>query len=93
MEWDTPFVQGLTLMGRVIHTGRGYVSTDNTQHVPAWTRVDLGGRYTAKVAGKEVVLRATVTNLMDKHYWEANPSGYLISGMPRTLWLSVSTDF
>lgn len=93
MEWDTPFVEGLTVMGRVIHTGRGYVSADNTQHVPAWTRLDLGGRYTTRVAGKDVVLRATVTNLTDKHYWEANPSGYLISGMPRTLWLSVSTDF
>jgi len=34
-----------------------------------------------------------VTNLLDKHYWEANPTGYLISGMPRTLWLSVATEF
>ncbi|WP_025136038.1 TonB-dependent receptor [Achromobacter sp. DH1f] len=93
VEWDTPFVPGLTLLGRAIHTGRGYVSADNTQHVPAWTRLDAGGRYTTRVSGKEVVLRATVTNLTDKRYWEANPSGYLISGMPRTLWLSVSTDF
>lgn len=93
VEWDTPFVPGLTLLGRAIHTSRGYASADNAQHVPAWTRFDLGGRYTANIAGKEMVLRATVTNLFDKHYWEANPTGYLISGMPRTLWLSVSTDF
>lgn len=93
LEWDTPFAPGLTLMGRAIHTGRGYVSADNTQHVPAWTRFDAGGRYATRIADKAVVFRATVTNLLDKHYWEANPSGYLISGMPRTFWLSVSTDF
>lgn len=93
LEWDTPFAPGLTLMGRAIHTGRGYVSADNTQHVPAWTRFDAGGRYATRIADKAVVFRATVTNLLDKRYWEANPSGYLISGMPRTFWLSVSTDF
>lgn len=93
VECDTPFVPGLTLLGRAIHTGRSYVSADNTQHVPAWTRLYARGRYTTRVAGKEVVMRATVTNLTDKRYWDANPSGYLISGMPSTLWLAVSTDF
>ncbi|MBB1225835.1 TonB-dependent receptor, partial [Klebsiella pneumoniae] len=73
--------------------GQAYLSADNSQRVPAWTRYDFGGRYKTRVAGKDVTLRATVTNLLDKHYWEANPTGYLISGMPRTLWLSVATEF
>ncbi|WP_373744032.1 TonB-dependent siderophore receptor [Achromobacter insuavis] len=93
LEWDTPFAPGLTLMGRAIHTSQAYLSADNSQRVPAWTRYDFGGRYKTRVAGKDVTLRATVTNLLDKHYWEANPTGYLISGMPRTLWLSVATEF
>ncbi|WP_454691511.1 TonB-dependent siderophore receptor [Achromobacter aloeverae] len=93
MQWDTPFLPGLTLMGRAIHSGGAYVSADNTQSIPAWTRFDAGGKYTTRISGKEVVFRATVTNLANKRYWEANPSGYLISGMPRTLWLSVQADF
>lgn len=93
MQWDAPFLQGLTFMGRAIHSGKAYVSADNTQAVPAWTRFDAGGRYATRIAGKDVVFRATVTNLANKRYWEANPSGYLISGMPRTVWLSVQADF
>ncbi|TCW84408.1 TonB-dependent siderophore receptor [Burkholderia sp. SRS-46] len=91
-EWDTPFIPGFTLTGRLIYTGKAYVSQDNTQHVPNWTRFDLGGRYMTKVAGRDVTLRANVTNLFNKDYWQANPTGYLISGMPRTFWLTLSTD-
>lgn len=91
-EWDTPFLPGVTLTGRMIYTGEAYVSQDNAQHVPSWTRFDLGGRYTVKVGRHDVTVRATVTNLFNKYYWQANPTGYLISGMPRTFWLSVSTD-
>jgi iron complex outermembrane receptor protein len=93
LEWDTPFAPGLTLTGRAIHTGKAYISADNTQQIPSWTRYDLGARYTTHVQGKEVVLRANVTNVFDKRYWEANPGGYLTSGMPRTFWLSASMDF
>ncbi|WP_206243412.1 TonB-dependent receptor [Novosphingobium terrae] len=92
-EWDTPFIPGFTLTGRVIHTGRTYVSADNLQRVPDWTRFDLGGRYKVDVAHRPVTLRANVTNLFNRSYWWANPSGYLISGMPRTFWLSASVDF
>ena len=92
-EWDTPFIPGFTLTGRVIYTGEAYVSQDNLQHVPSWTRVDLGGRYTTQIGGRDITLRANVTNLFNRYYWQANPTGYVISGMPRTFWLSASTDF
>ena len=92
-EWDTPFIPGFTLTGRVIYTGEAYVSQDNLQHVPSWTRVDLGGRYTTKIGGRDITLRANVTNLFNRYYWQANPTGYVISGMPRTFWVSASADF
>lgn len=92
-EWDTPFLPGFTLTGRVIYTGEAYVSQDNLQHVPSWTRVDLGGRYTTHIANHDVTLRANVTNLFNRYYWQANPTGYVFAGMPRTFWLSASADF
>ncbi len=91
-EWDTPFIPGFTLTGRVIHTAKAYVTADNFAHVPDWTRFDLGARYLFDLGGKELTVRANVTNLFGKDYWEANPTGYVISGMPRTLWLSLSAD-
>lgn len=54
---------------------------------------DIGARYATKLAGRPTTFRASITNLFDKRYWIANPTGYVISGMPRTLWLSMSVDF
>ena len=93
LEWDTPFVPGLTALGRVIYTGSAYTSIANTQTVPGWTTVDLGLRYRTVLATTPVTLRALVTNIADAHYWIANPTGYLISGPPRTLWLSAAAEF
>ncbi|MDR5760657.1 TonB-dependent siderophore receptor, partial [Caballeronia sp. LZ035] len=92
-EWDTPLLPGVTVSGRMIYTGETYVSQDNAQRVPSWTRFDLGARYATQAFGRPVTLRANVTNLFNRYYWSANPTGYLISGMPRTFWLSLSTDF
>ncbi|MBS0219684.1 MAG: TonB-dependent receptor [Proteobacteria bacterium] len=92
-EWDTPFVRGLTAIARTTYTSEAYVSADNTQKVPSWATLDVGLRYAMTIQNKSVVLRANVTNLLDSNYWIANPTGYVISGMPRTAWISLSTDF
>ncbi|MCD0421288.1 TonB-dependent siderophore receptor [Rubrivivax sp. JA1024] len=93
VEWDTPFVPGLTATARAVYTSKAYVSADNLQDVPSWTTFDIGARYFTKLGGRPTTFRASVTNIADKHYWTANPSGYLILGMPRTLWLSMTVDF
>jgi iron complex outermembrane receptor protein len=93
VEWDTPFLPGLTATARTIYTSSAYVSADNLQAVPSWMTFDIGARYATRLAGRPTTFRASITNLFDKHYWIANPTGYLISGMPRTLWLSMSIDF
>lgn len=93
VEWDAAFLPGFTLTGRMTHTGKAYVSADNVQSVPGWTKFDLGARYATSIADKDVVFRADIGNLFAKNYWEANPTGYLISGEPRTLRLSASVDF
>ncbi|MBR1222919.1 TonB-dependent siderophore receptor [Bradyrhizobium sp. U87765 SZCCT0131] len=93
VEWDTPFLPGLTATARAIYTSSSYVSADNLQQVPSWTTFDIGARYATTFAGRPTTLRASITNLMDKRYWIANPTGYVISGMARTVWLSMSVDF
>ncbi|OZI63013.1 TonB-dependent receptor [Bordetella genomosp. 11] len=92
-EWDTPFVPGLTLLGRVIYTGRTYADADNTLSVPSWTRVDAGARYETKISGTPVTFRFNVENLFNRNYWGTATAGYLFVGSPRTYTLSTSIAF
>ena len=92
LDWDTPWVSGLSLNGRVINTSSMYYDAANTLRMPSWTRVDLGARYATRVAGKKVVFRANLENVADNAYW-VTASGYVTVGAPRTLMLSAAIDF
>ncbi|CAM3512133.1 TonB-dependent receptor [Bordetella sputigena] len=92
-EWDTPFVPGLTLLGRVIYTDRTYADADNTLSVPSWTRVDAGARYETKISGTPVTFRFNVENLFNRNYWGTATAGYLFVGSPRTYTFSTSIAF
>ncbi|ARQ02759.1 hypothetical protein CAK95_05210 [Pseudorhodoplanes sinuspersici] len=94
-EWDTPFVPGLTLTGRVIYTGEQMVDSANTQSIPSWTRLDLGARYKFVVNGKPIIIRANVENVFNRSYWSsaAYASGWLAPGAPRTFLLSTTFTF
>ena len=97
-EWDLPFLQGLTLDGRVIYTSSQFADAANTQDVPSWTRVDLGLRYTTELpSGQALTFRARVENVADNDYWASAGgfpgAGYLTVGAPRTLMFSASCSF
>ncbi|WP_342730522.1 TonB-dependent siderophore receptor [Bradyrhizobium sp. B117] len=93
-EWDTPFAPGLTLVANTVYTGYQYLDAANTQVVPAWTRLDLGARYSTRINDRPVTFRALVQNVFDTNYWAGVASFSAVSqGNPRTLLLSMSTDF
>ena len=91
LDWDMPWVPGLSLNGRVINTSATYYDAPNLLRMPSWTRVDLGARYVTQIAGKPVVFRANLENVADKAYWVT--STYVTVGAPRTLMLSAQIDF
>ncbi|WP_144632018.1 TonB-dependent receptor [Bordetella genomosp. 13] len=93
VEWDTPFVDGLTLTTRMLRTSRQYVDAGNTQSLPGWTRFDVGARYATTIAGTPMVFRATVENVFNKDYWLSAAREGLTVAAPRTFLLSVSADF
>ncbi|WP_410469648.1 TonB-dependent receptor [Brevundimonas nasdae] len=97
VEWDVPMVSGLTVEGRAIHTGAQPASATNTLELESWTRFDAGVRYAFVAGDKPVTLRARVENVADEDQWVAvggyPGSNYLTLGAPRTLRLSVSTEF
>lgn len=92
LDWDTPWVPGLSLNGRVISTSALYYDAANLLRMPAWTRVDLGARYVTRVAGKPVTFRANLENVANKAYW-VTTTGYATVGAPRTLMLSAAINF
>ncbi|MBU4609413.1 TonB-dependent receptor [Achromobacter sp. GG226] len=92
-EWDTPFLEGLTLTARVLRTGRQYVDVANTQSIPGWTRVDIGARYAFDAGGTPMVVRATIENVLNKTYWQSAAREGLTVGAPITALLSVSAEF
>ena len=93
VEWDAPFVPGLTLTGRMIYTGSAFADAANTALIPSWHRFDLGARYQAVIAGYDAVFRADVLNVTDEDYWAVEGLGYLRLGEPRTYRASLSVDF
>lgn len=96
-EWDTPFVRDLTLTGRVIYTSESFANQTNTQVLPAWTRVDLGARYTfaSPWNGKPIVVRANVENVFNAAYWQSyhTVSSAVSLGAPRTYLVSTTFNF
>ncbi|MBB4103091.1 TonB-dependent receptor [Allorhizobium borbori] len=97
LEWDTPFIEKLTLSARVINTGRQFVNATNTQEIDGWTRVDVGARYVhERDNGKPITLRAGVENLFDRDYWASAASGQasgIARGAPRTFLVSTTFEF
>ncbi len=97
VEWDV--VGGLTVTGRVMHTGPQMVTMRNTLELGAWTRFDLGARFVTVMGGSPVTFRANVDNVFNKRYWAASFTSFptfdasLLQGLPRTFKLSVTADF
>jgi iron complex outermembrane receptor protein len=93
-EYDIAWVPGLTLNARWIHTGREYANITNTASIAAWDRFDLGARYATQIYGKPTTFRVSVLNVTNKAYWSSvSSSNYLTLGAPRTVLLSMTTDF
>lgn len=100
-EWDTPFLQGLTLTGRVTYTGDQVVGNSNANlktsslKIPSWTLVDLGVRYVIDSPwnNKPITLRFNVDNVLGKDYWSASNFRYAQLGAPHTVRLSATFGF
>ena len=93
-EWDTPFVSGLTLTGRVNYFSSQYVNEANTQSIPAYTLLGVGARYRFEVDRKPLAIRANIENLLNESSWaSAFTGGIVYRGTPRTFYLSLTADF
>jgi iron complex outermembrane receptor protein len=83
---------GLAWYLRGVYTEKQFADAANTQVVPSWTRLDIGGRYAFDVSAHAVTLRAGVNNVTNRNYWASAGGypgqGYLTVGAPRTFTFS-----
>ena len=97
VEWDTPFVKGLTLNGNVSYFGKSYQKTQKQYAFPSYTLVDVGARYKTKLGKNTLTVSSAVENLFNKNYWQVQRGlfdrSFAVVGMPRTYWLKAELDF
>ena len=90
-------VPGLALLGFVTHEGDRRVLPYDDIATPSWTRLDIGLRYTRRVAERTVVWRAGVDNIADRRAWQEAPyqfsHAYLYPLAPRTVHASATLSF
>lgn len=91
IEWDTPFVQGLTVNANLHSQSKQYANASNSYYMPGVTTYDLGMRYKTRFAGKELTLRASLENVGNKAYWVVPLSNG--QGSPRTFLASATLKF
>ena len=98
VEWDTPFVQGLTLNANVQYYGKSYQDTQKKYAFPSYTLVDVGARYAKKFGERNTLtVSGAVENLFNRNYWQVQRGQYdrsfAVVGMPRTFWLKADYSF
>jgi iron complex outermembrane recepter protein len=74
------------------------VTRDNSVSLPAGYQFDTAVTYTQKTSGSLLTWRAGIDNVFDKRYWREAPTQYwggtyLFAASPRTLRLSVASNF
>ena len=91
VEWTVPRLRSLNLDARVVASGGQAVDTANTQSIPAWARLDIGGRYDFETR-VPISLRVNIDNVTGNNYFESSLLG-LGYGSPRTVRISGGIRF
>lgn len=96
-SYRVPHVQGLSMLGHVVHEGKRSVDVPNHVRLPAWTRIDVGLAYVQPWQAGAVTWRLGITNLLDTKAWRESPTQfdhiYLLPMAERTITASAQIDF
>lgn len=98
VEWDTPFLQGLTLNAGLQHYGKSRQAVNKDFMFPSYTVVDLGAKYQHRInESQNLTVRLGVENVFNKNYWQVQRGqqdrSFAVLGMPRTFWLKAEYSF
>ena len=88
---------GLQIEAEISHEGERLVLPDGSITLPAWTTVNTTARYQWKQGPSSTTLAIGIDNLINRQYLRESPYQfghvYLFSGAPRTVKISLQTEF
>jgi iron complex outermembrane receptor protein len=93
VNYSLPMLAGLSLDGRMNHTGGTVVTADGSIGLPDQFSIDLGARLPFRAWSSSCVLRFQVTNVLDEFIWQVDTNGGLTYFAPRTFNLSLTAGF
>lgn len=93
VAYRIPFVPGLRVGLDGKYTGPMKLDAANSLNIGGYTVFNLGATYNTRVAGKELTLRAALTNLTNKRYWGFQYSNYIQPADPRAVMLSAKIAY
>jgi iron complex outermembrane receptor protein len=93
-EYDLArLVQGLKVSAGVYYVGSQAVNALNQAFIPSYTTFDVGGSYSFRLGGKDMVLRVNGQNVTAKRYWASTGGLFLGEGVPATVKFSLAVKF
>ncbi|MFM5884841.1 MAG: TonB-dependent siderophore receptor [Novosphingobium sp.] len=93
LNWRTPWVEGLALDASLLQRGAMPATTDNSLEIAGRQIVNLGARYSFKLAGKAVTARIQVYNLLDQYGLVSGGPGLYRTNQPRSVNGFLAVDF
>jgi iron complex outermembrane receptor protein len=90
-DWRPPFLKGVSFDMTVAHRSAQAATIDNLAEIPARTLVDVGGRYSFAIAGRDAMLRVSASNLFDVRGFNLAGAGAyeILPGRLVSAWLTV----
>ena len=82
----------MSLITRIVHTGRSFVDAGERFEVPSSTRLDLGSRYEFSAGGQALTASLMVDNVTDSNDWLIGRN-FVSTIQPRTFRVTVSAEF
>lgn len=88
-----PFVPGLRVGIDGKYTGSVKARPEGDLELGGYTVFNLGATYRTRLSGRDLTLRAALTNLTNKRYWGFQYANYIQPGDPRAISLSASIAY
>ncbi len=93
VAYRVPFVPGLKVGVDGKYTGTTKARPEGDLTLGGYTLLNLGATYTTRVSGKELTLRAALTNLTNKRYWGFQYANYIQPADPRAISVSARISY
>lgn len=84
---------GLSLDTQIENVSARYADLLNIVRAPAYTTVNVGGRYAFRVGDTAATLRVQIQNITDAFAWSVSPTANFTPIDPRRFVISLSADF